>query len=828
MNSLTRTLAIATLLLISNVDLFSQNVQRRAGGGGGGDPTSIEGTITGKIIDSLNRGPMEFASVALFRMRDSSLVTGVLTDQQGAFKLDKITGGRYYIEVKFMGYDTRSVRGIAIMPQKPNVDIGVIAANPASQNIETVVVMGEKKMLQYNLDKKVINVDRDLAVQGGTAIDVLQNVPSVDVDTEGNVSLRGDGNVNILIDGRPSNLNSLDELPAQMIESVEVITNPSARYDPDGLTGIINIVLKKKQDSGYNGMVSIMMTTKYRYNGSASFNWRRDKVNLFVNYEFRKMNMNTYGISNRQSFTGNDTTFLEQNTDGKRNMMFHNLRAGVDFFINDKTTLSLSGRINPGAFNSDNTTASSISRTSSAFTQNNSRVSSSRSNRMGQEYALLFKRTFNTPGMELTADAFYSQGGGLALTDIVETYPVFGQTLRERTADDGKNSTITIQTDFVSPLGNGGRLEVGLKGIVDNNYSDYRYDEFNNTLNAWQLDTTRSNHFIDGEQIYSAYAIYSNTLFNEKFSYQAGLRVEEQITHTEQRTTEEVADTSRFNFFPSLHLRWEPNQQHGVQLSYSRRVNRPRSSMLNPFINMSDVYNWSKGNPYLEPEFAASLDLSYNLTWKKTRASASVFYRDVQNGFARRTQLLDSLITLSTYYNLTHNESYGMEFILSQPITQWWNINANYSYYYTKLHGDVVPGADAGTAWTAKLTSNFNIAKIASIQVSGNYRSPQIMAGGMGRHGVGGAQGRSDQMYWFDLGARVNVLKSRGTITLRVSDIFNTQKRSADTWDANFFSHSENWRDSRMVWVGFSYKINNYKVRKDKTSGADDVMDEMD
>ncbi|MCB8964247.1 MAG: TonB-dependent receptor [Bacteroidales bacterium] len=817
------------LLFVSLVYSFGAYSQERMQGRGSAnfDMSNFAGAIRGQVVDSLSQVGVEFANVALYRQRDSSLVTGTMTDEKGNFVIDKVTPGRFYLVVKFIGFKTRVYSGVAVSPRNPQVNVGGISILPASENIDAVVVTGEKRMLQYNLDKKIVNVDKDIATQGGTALDVLQNVPSVDVDNDGNVSLRGSTNVNILLDGRPSNLTSLDELPAQMMESVEIITNPSARYDPDGISGIINIVLKKEKEPGYNGMVSIMAGTGDKYNGSVSLNWYRDKVNVFANYNFRKMRMETFSNTNRVTVVGEDSTLLDQDQDGLRNGFFNNVRAGVDYSLNSKNTISLSGTLNLRDFEGDNYTLS----TTNLTTSESRRSTISNNDNIGKELALNYKRTFDKPGMELTADVFYSRRDGDDKSDIneVNIKNLVTSYLSERSITDSWTNTVTFQTDFVTPIGNGGRLESGLKGMVRSSSADYRYETFD--ASAWNLDLTRSNHFVYDEQIYAAYGIYSNTFGNGKYSYQLGVRVEDQITKSTQRATGEVFDTSRVNLFPSAHIRWEPNSINSFQVSYSRRVNRPWSSTLNPFLNTSDRYNWSRGNPYLEPEFTSSLDFSYSMNYPKTKVSASVFYRDTRNGFSRKVQTVDSVTTLSTYINLSHNESVGIEGVITQNITKWWRLNANYSYFYTKLHGDVVQDANEGKAWTAKFTSLFTIAKGIDIQVNGNYRSPVISAGGSGRgfHMMGGgAQGETQEMYWFDLGAKINVLKNKGTISLRVSDIFKTQTYKTKTWDTNFSSYSEMGRESRVFFVGFSYKLNNYKMKREKTSDSDEFVDDFE
>lgn len=823
------------LISITYMVMAQGNTQGRSGQSM--DMSNFNGVITGKVIDSLDRSGVEFANVALYRLKDSSLVTGTLTDASGSFIIEKLMPGRYYIDVKFIGYQSRRIGSVMVSPRAPRVDLGTFSILAASENIDAVVVTGEKKMLLHNLDKKVFNVDKDIAVEGGTASDVLQNIPSVEVDTDGNVSLRGSSNVNILIDGRPSMLNSMEELPAQMIDRVEVITNPSAKYDPDGITGIINIVLKKRKEPGYNGMVSLNAGTGNKYNALVNMNWRQDKVNVFANYSFRRGQMDRFSIGDRITLfnSGIDSSFLSQNSKGQSNMFFHNIRGGVDYFIDSKTTLSFTGNLNFRSFDMDNNVLSNSYSNFNSNTLQNSRFSLNSNDGLGHEYSLNFKRTYEIPGKELTADAFFSRNINNNLNNInqQEVFNAVPSIARERAKTDGWMNAFTIQTDYVTPIGNGGRIETGLKAQLKRSDSDYAYTIFDTITSVWIFDATRLNHFVYSEEIFSAYGIYSNSFANGKFSYQLGVRVEDQHAKSDQRTTSQVADVNRLNLFPSAHIRWEPNPINSLQLSYSRRVNRPSVFVLNPFLNTSDKFNWSQGNPYLEPEFTSSIDLSHNLNFPKTKITTSVYYRDTRNGFSRKMTVIDTVAsqpTLTTYINLSHYENIGAEAVVTQNIAKWWRLNASYSYYYSKLFGDVVSGANEGRSWNAKLASFFTIGKNVDIQLTGNYRAPSITVGGSGRgfHMAGGAQGKTQEMYWVDLGARINILNRKGTITLRVSDIFNTQKMKYSSWDTNFYSYNESWRQSRVVFVGFSYRINNYRMRPEKRIENEESFDMME
>lgn len=791
--------------------------------------------MKGKVIDESNGVPIEYANVILYNQRDSSLITGGITDLKGDFLIEKVPFGRYYVVFKFIGYKDTRQQGVMINPRQTEVVLETIKLKPASENIEGVVVTGQKSMLQHNLDKTVINVDRNINAEGGTALDIMRNIPSVEVDVEGNVSVRGSSNLTILVDGRPSQITSLEELPASMVQSVELITNPSVRYDPDGLSGILNIVLVKKKTPGYHAMVSLNAGTGDKYSGTVNFNIRQGKVNYFANFDYRYFNSTGSDITNRTTRIVNsllntiDTLYTFQNSNDSRGGLSNNLRGGLDFFLNQQNTLSFTTSVNFRNFDGDETSATqNFYDLTQSPSRDYTRFGDDKSKMNGNEFALNYKRTFEKQGQELTADLFFSKSNRRSdeMLEQVGIVPI-GTNL-EKSITDGKNYSFTFQSDYVKPIGNGGRLETGIKGIIRNQDADYIFKERESASEDWATNTLVSNRFILTDQIYAGYAIYSNTI--GPISYQAGLRIEDQIKNADQRTTDSVVNVSFFNYFPSAHVKWDINKANALQVSYSRRVNRPSGRDLNPFIDREDPLNLSYGNPWLEPEFTDSYELGHLLNLQKTSLNSTLFYRYRTNLIARKTSLLDSITTVTYPLNLNGGYTLGTEFILSQKITSWWRINGSYSYFKAKIvDKEIDESASESTSWTAKLTSTFSIKKKLEIQINGNYRSPVISGLGGGGHGPfgggGGSQGKTKEIYFVDLGLRYQVLNNKGTITLRVSDIFNTRKFITDSWGTNYTSYQKNTHESQIIFIGFSYRINDYKMRQTKQM---ENMEEID
>lgn len=814
-----RRLSIMIALLFAATIVFSQGQGSKSGQGM--DPNFL-GVIKGKVIDKIDNKPVEYASIAFYRMRDSSLLTGGITNEKGEFMIDKVPMGRYYAEIKFMGYNTLKVNNIAVNPKSAELMLGELLLNPASESLEAVTVTGQRQMLTHNLDKKVFTVDRDINAEGGSALEIIQNIPSLEVDMEGNVSLRGSQNVTILVDGRPSTFSSIEEIPASIIESVEVITNPSARYDPDGLSGIVNIVLKKKRQPGYHGMVMLTAGSGNKYNGTLNFNYRQNKFNFFTNASYRQFEMNGQTITDRFNTT-NETPVqvLFQDQDFTRQGLFANFSGGVDYYINNSNTLTLTGGFNARNFDITNLTLTES--IADDFYRRNLGENSGSSYNVALNYKLNGKKQ----GQELTADAFFNGNNGLN-DNIMRQWTLVEEQANQldKTYSKSLGNTFTFQTDLVQPIGNGGRLETGIKSTIRIQDSDYQLSNFNN--DEWILNNLRSNNFVYNEQQYSAYAIYSNTFGNGKFSYQGGLRVEQALTTANQKAnTDGPIDRTFLNWFPSAHIKWDINSKNSTQVAYSKRVSRPHIFVLNPFVDETDKFNLIMGNPMLNPEFTNSIELSYYYNLPKTRLSATVFNRQTTDIISRFVEPINpgSDTLLHTYKNIDKSNNLGIEGVFTQTITPWWRVNGSASYFNTKLYSTFLDARSSeGYSWSARATSTWSIGKNIEIQLNGNYRSPSISVGsGMMFWQSGGGQGKTAEMYWLDLGARMNVLNKKGTITLRVSDIFNTMKFRSETWGNGFTSNIERTRESRVVFLGFSYKINEYKVRRDKK--ASDEMD---
>jgi len=807
-------------------------------GGNNGNGNSPKGSITGVVHDFKTDAPVEFANVIVCKNSDSSMVTGGLTNAKGKFNIENVPYGKYYVKINFIGYGTKTISNVTINDDNTFLNLHTIMLETAATNLDAVTISGQKDQVEYNLDKKVINVDKNLLTSGGTALDIMQTIPSVDVDIEGNVSLRGSSNVTIFIDGRPSGLTSLDQMPASMIEKVEIVTNPSARYDPDGMSGIINIVTKRKKEAGYSAGISANIGTGGKYSGSLNLGYNVNKFNIYTNLDGRMFSMRSFSDSYREVYENDTTLYYKQISESQRKGYFGNIKLGADYFINSKNTLSVYGEYNIRSFNPNDSTAYLNYDYNNNLSNYYNRVNNISGSHGGYELGLDYKLTFNKKGRELTSSFFYSNSPSEDQTNMTTSYyntdmtPSGQPAWVQRNTSTEKNVRFYGQVDYVHPMDKWGRIEAGYKWQYRSNYEDFQ-SFYQDSAGVLQFDSMPSNIFYNTQQIHSGYLIYANNI--SKFKFQLGLRMEDAITVSDQQTMDSTYKSDYFNLFPTAHLKYEFTDRHAIQISYSRRVNRPRSGNLNPFIDYSDPMNLSAGNPYLKPEFTNSFELGHLISFKSTSFNTTLFYRETNNMITRVLNVLDSGMTFTSYQNLDKGSSFGLEFIYTQGIFKWWKINSNFSLFGTKYYGtsDIQGFNDIHPSWTAKINSSMTFWKSFDVQLGFNYMSSTItvQSRGWGPGGMGGsdAQGKRLATYYFDIGLKKDFFKNMLTLTLRLSDVFNTRKSEVLTHATDYYSDVKRWSDSRVLYFGASFKImKGIKPKKKSQRNQDENQEEYD
>ncbi|MFC6224522.1 outer membrane beta-barrel protein [Hymenobacter artigasi] len=761
------------------------------------------GTVSGRLLDAATNEPLPFAGVVLLRATDSSFVAGAQTLETGAFAIEKVPFGSYVLRASVVGYRTGQ-RAVALTAAAPTLQLGPLRLRVAATKLAEVVVKGERAIVTDNLDKKVIDVTKDLTATGGTAVDVLQNVPSVTVDQSGAVSLRGSTNVKIFVDGKPTGV-TLDQLPASSIQTIEVVTNPSSRYDAEGSAGIINIVLKKERQDGWNGQASATAGTGQKYNTSLGLNYHKGKVNVFGSYDFRDDRRTGYG-SVRQRTTRLDTTVvLNQDRSSVSQGISHAVRLGLDYALTPDQTLTLT--VQPRFNTQDNrenilSTQTNLSTGDMPPLGNSTRYVTNAGTAKQADFSLDYRRLWPAQKRrELTANAIYTpvQYNIGVNSDVNFRDQTTGS---QHQQFNTQNDLASAQIDYVMPVGEKGRYELGAKSISRRSDNDYQY------RSRPVLAFDPSNRFIYHEYIQAAYGTYANAAGD--FSYQFGLRLEQTNTRGDQSTDVPAGHFTRsyLSLFPSAVLAYDVSKENRVQLSYSRRVQRPSADELNPFPDRSDPLNLRTGNPLLIPEFVHSLELgNQRFFGASSSVSATAFYRLEENTITNirdpffRDPVTNALVTNTTRLNVGQETNYGLELVASAPVTSIWKVSANTSAFRRIIKGSTPTNLDfnnSNIVYTARLNTTVSPTKKLDLQLSANYRSPVVSA-----------QGQRLTQFSADFAAKQSVLKDKGNITLRVSDIFNTLQFNFNAYGPGFESLARNKRESRILYLGFSYRFGN-------------------
>jgi iron complex outermembrane recepter protein len=800
--------------------LLSQNKPFPAG-----ENAPTIGKVKGTILDNKTKQPVAFATIALYKQKDSTLATGVVASDKGIFELSELAYGRYVMKVNFIGYKQLIIDTVSIRPRNPEINFGNIVLYSSSEQLNEVEVSAAKSTMQMGIDKKIFNVEKNIVSAGGSATDVLQSIPSVSVDIDGNISLRGSGNVTVLIDGKPSSITGtskaaiLQQIPASSIESIELITNPSAKYDPDGMSGIINIVTKKNKLNGFNGGVSIGAGTNDKYNASANISYRNSKVNVYANYGFRSNNKTGYGSVYRQNTLPDTTFFLRQQSNSLNKSLSHNAKAGADFYLNDKNTVGFSASYSPANESSRQVIQYNNADYHDVNLASYARDVNTLEKTAGFDYDLNYRKTFLKPKQELIIDAAYSDSKGSAnekyaerdytlLFDPRNTTP-----FKQNTATNTTNNVMSAQVDYVQPLKKQMKWELGGKTTLKKNSSDFKSNSFNYVNNEFILDNNLSNHFIYTENIYAAYSTFSGALKN--FGYQLGLRAEEANTISFLQTTNEKFTYNYFNLFPSVHLSQKLKKEQELQISYSRRINRPNTKSLNPFKDYADPYNIRYGNPYLKPEYINSYELGYMKYMKKGVLTATAYYRQTDGVQQRYKIIADSTTSYITFINLNKSQSSGLELIVKTDLTKWWNITASANGFQTIIDGSNVQAdlQNENLSYLFKVLSNMRVLKNMDIQVIANYTGPTVTL-----------QGTIKPVFTIDLGFKKDIFKN-ASLSLNITDITDARKMQIIVNnDPTFYQEMNRKRESRIATLTFSYRfgktVEGKRVRSDKQGGG--------
>jgi outer membrane receptor protein involved in Fe transport len=859
---------ISTLSLVFlSFMLFAQpNMGGGRPGAGGQMPT---GRFYGKVVEAKSGKPIEYASIQLLQTRMDTVtktrkevvVAGMLTKANGDFSLENIpVGAPSKLKISIIGYkeieqtvsfDIKRGGDMSAMMNALDKDLGNVKVEIEEQTLAGVTVTASKPSLQLGIDRKIFNVEKNITSVGGTAVDVMRNVPSLNVDIDGNVSLRNNA-PQIFVDGRPTTMQ-LDQIPADAIESVEIITNPSAKFDASGGTaGILNIVLKKNKKVGYNGGLRANIDSRARVGFGGDINLRQSKLNVFASANYNQRKSIGTGVTERINTYTNPDTLLYQYDKSIMNGNFGFGRGGFDYFINNRTTISATVNFGGGRFRPNSTGDIYIDTLESLAT---SSYSQRRTNTNGEfknlGTTLGFKHLFPKAGREFTADLTFNkrknENDNSIITDYFEgNHTTVDSTFSQRQIGSGRNKNLILQADYVNPISDNSKFEVGVRAAFNENNSS---NSFYTVGSNGEITTPATSDvaYESKDRVLAAYATFSNRI--KDFSYQLGLRAESSKYEGVLTKTSENFDIDfPISFFPSVFLNQKLKNDQELQLNYSRKVNRPNFWQLSPFTDSSDYLNPSKGNPGLNPEFTNSLELSYMKTFKnKDNLLVSLYYKNTTDLITRfqekATASNGKEQIINTYINANSSYVTGLEMIMRNKVTKWWDLTTNFNLFTSKINIDdpALAEQDQFVSWFAKVNNSFKLPKNFSIQLSGDYQSKTILppggsGGGGGRGGMGGmfgpstsAQGFTRPVYGIDFAFRYEFLKTKqASVSLNINDIFRTRVSDVHSESPFFIQDAFRRRDPQVVRINFNWRFGKFDANLFKRKNNRQQGDGMD
>ncbi|MBK8724178.1 MAG: TonB-dependent receptor [Saprospiraceae bacterium] len=788
-----------------------------------------QGDISMTIVDSITGLPVEFATVALSIKDFDKIINGAVTDATGSIKLDKINPGKYALTISFIGYKNKVIDTIKINSKRYSINIGQVKIVPNDFMLKEVEIKGQAALIETKVDRIVYNAEKDLTSSGGNATDILRKVPTLVVDLDGNIQMRGSSNIRVLINGKPSAVmasnvsDALKMIPSDQIKSVEVITSPSAKYDAEGTAGIINIITKTKKIEGFNGSINGSGGTRF-VNGSLNLNYRRGDLGVTLSggtNGFISQSSNIY--FERNQYSTDATSRLIQDGTSAVARFGYNVGLGLDYDLNASNNLSTNIRLNNFGFNTD----ANIGISNTIFSIDTLQVLGNRKSKnnfenIGLDWSVDYKKTFKTKGHELSASFQY--GKNKSINDYTTNSSGL-VSIMDQSNNNGINNEYTLQTDYIHPINEKVTFETGLKSILRTIDSDSKYALFNASTNNYEIDNTRSNILNYTQNVYAGYGLVS---FQLPFQINAktGLRLE----HTEiegkfNKPDLEPINPNKYNtLIPTINLSKSFNAIHNFKLSYSKRLQRPSLFYLNPFVNSSDPKNISKGNPALLPEIAHLTELSYSIYYKKVVVNAALYYRRTQDIIESYVQVQNNGISYTTFKNVGVNNSIGLNAFGSWEIIKPWTLRGNVNVYTYNLNSNNIVATNTNNQMM------YNLALISSWSFNNGWFAEFFGLFNSARYT---SQGKNPSFSIYSFGFKKEFNNKRASLGLNISNPFTPdQKFTTDLRGQDFYQFNEikvpfrtinlsfNWQFGKMEFKGSKKKnINNDDLKQGDGSG---------
>jgi outer membrane receptor protein involved in Fe transport len=767
--------------------------------------------VTGKIIDGEKGFPLEFSTVSQLHLADSTLINGVAADLNGEFEL-MAASGTYIFRFDYLGYTTvfREVT-IADAP----VNLRNIRLNADGQQLDEVTIVAASRLFQTDIDKRTYNVENNVLAQGASASELLNTLPSIQMDEEGGITMRGSGNVLIYINGRPTNMTSeemenvLAQFPANSIKEVELITNPSSRYDAQGVGGIINLILKKDQRMGFNGSVNASVGTRDKYQGGVNLNYATGDVNFYGSYNYQFRSLFEESESLRRTTDPTVSPLLDQDFDTQNENQSHLLRAGMDYNITENTTWGVYGQLNRSS-------------------RDRLRIYNQRHLNQNAQLDSLFIRTLNedqfsrnievgttldiqldTLGQSVYVSASYANNTQ-ERTEFFDQrfFDSSGTEVPENFQDQiyGRPQDAELwiaQLDYTKPLNKNARLEAGLKSTLSYYQPAQTFDQLDLNTGIYVQNDTIANRFPFDEEVHAAYAIYRNTL--GKVGFQLGARAEWTNTEGFDENSQTTYSNAYFDVFPSAYLTYALSENDEIILNYSRRINRPRWVQLAPFYNAQDLLNTRLGNPFLKPAYTDSYELGYNRDWEKILLSGTLYHRRTSDAMTRIIGFLPNNAAVQLWDNANYRRDTGFELINQFRFLSTLDATLTGNLFYSEINGRNIRENyfNSNFSWTLNLLTNWALPDVATFQLMADYRGPIALP-----------QGKIDPMYGVNIGARRDLFNRRATVSVNVSDVFNTRRFKIQTDDTVFSQTRRFNRESRIATVAFTWRFGGFREQE--------------
>lgn len=801
------------IILLLNFTIFQAILsQPPAEHAGKSNVPGSSATIKGKVLDKETDSPVEYATVALYSRKDSSVITGTITNTEGTFEISNVRFGQYYVVIDFLGYEKFTIPEFKLSSDQKNVSLEV-KLKKATLALDEVEVKANQAAYEYKIDRKVVNVAQTVAATGGTAAEALQNIPSIQTDIEGNVSLRGSSSFKVLIDGKPTVLDGNDILktiPASLVENIEIITNPSAKYEPDGTAGIINILMKKKKSKGYSGIINASIGNGPQYGLSSNFMFTKNKLTYTIGVNYNNSGHDMTSLTEREDFLENGSKFIYTDENGLRSHGWNSINATIDYQITPKHNFSISGSTRQFSMKSSNDKLNTVWYNTVPEGETLKLYSSSENTHKLSHpgYSLAFTDVYKfDKKTELKTSFQYRSSAGNekeTLYEYLSNSSGYNLDITEKTNRETKENAdmYNIDLDFTKTTDNEALIEAGYQfrgNTSNNNYNTLLYDV---DIQNWYIDNSGSNNYDFSRLVHAAYGTFAKKI--NKLDIKLGARLE----YTDRQMKHYTLDTNyvytQFDLFPSAYFTYHlPNEQE-LQLNYSRRLNRPKHWHLNPLRGLSDGFTSYSGNPGLIPEFANSYELNYLKSFNQSYVSTELFYKHTLNEFDRVPMKIGDEI-VRTIVNLNDEYALGGETSARILLTKFWEINPSFTYYRFWISGEF------NGELTERQSYNFNtslntIIKLntgTTLELYGKYRGKSVSL-----------EGSNKAQIYTGMGVKQSMFSNKLFLTFSVRDLFNSRKHVSITDTDEYYLYSERSRQAPLFSLNVSFRLNNYQIKK--------------